>query len=70
MKPKAFSEIVAAIEELERSPYVMLARRAEESAVQLYAYLEQLKKLEAKGKELEKLGITDDYLDEILEGDE
>lgn len=53
------------IERLQRSPYVKLAQREHRIRTRRRQYLYGLRQLEKKGKELEKAGITMDFLDRM-----
>ena len=64
----SIEDIEIEIQQLEASPYVLLARRAEALREKRQQYLQELKKIEKRGRELVTLGITDGYLDSIEGG--
>lgn len=61
-------DIEIEIQQMETSPYVLLARRAEALRAKRKQYLCELKRLEKRGRELVRCGITDAYLDAIEGG--
>lgn len=66
----SFEDIEIEIQQLETSPYVMLAQRADAIREARQQYLAELKRLEKRGRELVALGITDAYLDSIEGGED
>ena len=63
-----FEEIDAEIERLKNSPYVALARAERMVRYHRTRVLENLRREEAKGRELEESGLTMDVLEEKARG--
>lgn len=57
----------AEIARLQDSPYVKLARREENIRNRRRQYMYQLRMYEKKGRALEAMGVTNDYLDALLD---
>lgn len=64
-KRPTLRELKDEIEQLEASPYVKLARMEAQLVEQYSSYLEELKKLEHRGRVLEGIGISLQYLQGI-----
>ena len=59
--------VEAEISRLQDSPYVRLARREENIRNRRRQYMYQLRAYEKKGKGLESIGVTMEYLDALAE---
>lgn len=57
----------AEIERLKQSPYVKLAKREEAIRNRRRQYMYQLRALEKRGRGLEAVGVTMEYLDALAE---
>lgn len=62
---KSFEEIEKEILELEASPYVALARKADAIREQRMNYLIGLRELDRRGKNMLRLGMNESYLNAI-----